>query len=235
MSKRAEMRRASAAAAKQRRQKMVAFGGLGVLAVLLLFQGPRILDEFGGSSNPAPVALPVSTLVPPDGTTAPGRKLRFKGRGSDPFSSRSLANNDPRAGAVSGPVGAKDPFVKGGSSAAISSPSTTPDPVAKPLPKRIVVGTPTPGAIARRGWIVVLASIQTRVGRGYANRFAAGVRRDGLGAIAVLDSSTRRPLRKGYYVVYTGPFETLSEVQRSAAHVRAFGYRTAYVREILRY
>ena len=53
--------------------------------------------------------------------------------------------------------------------------------------------------------------------------------------LAVLDSSTRKPLRAGYFVVYTGPFASLSAVQRSAAHVHAFGYRTAYVREILRY
>jgi hypothetical protein len=73
------------------------------------------------------------------------------------------------------------------------------------------------------------------VGRASAERFAALARRNGLGSISVLDSSTRKPLRAGYYVVYTGPFASLPAVQRSAAHVQAIGYRTAYVRQILRY
>ena len=81
----------------------------------------------------------------------------------------------------------------------------------------------------------MLASVQTRLGRAYAERFATASGRNGLGSVSVLDSSTRKPLRSGYFVVYTGPFASLAAVQRSAAHVRAFGYRTAYVREILRY
>jgi hypothetical protein len=53
--------------------------------------------------------------------------------------------------------------------------------------------------------------------------------------VGVLDSSTRRPLRAGYYVVYNGPYRTMRAVQRAAAHIRALGYRTAYVRPILQY
>jgi hypothetical protein len=45
----------------------------------------------------------------------------------------------------------------------------------------------------------------------------------------------RKPLRAGYFVVYNGPYATLSAVQRAADHVHAFGYRTAYIREIIRY
>ena len=48
-------------------------------------------------------------------------------------------------------------------------------------------------------------------------------------------SSTNKRLRAGYYVVYNGPYATLSAVQRAADHVHAFGYRTAYIREIIRY
>ena len=236
MSTRAQKRLANAAAAKQRRMTVIAFGGLGVLVILLAIQGPKL---FGGSDD-TPAALPVIPAVPAPPTSEPGnsgRALRFlKATGVDPFAKRSLADNDSQVAAVAGPAGTHDPFVQGGSSAAIPSPSAKPAPApVVQLPKRIVVGTPTPGAVAKRGWIVVLASIQTRVGRAFAERFAARVRRDGLESVSVLNSSTSRPLRSGYWVVYTGPFASLSEVQRSAAHVRAFGYRTAYVREILRY
>ncbi len=238
MSTRSEKRRARAAAAKERRQKIIAFGGLGVLAILLVIQGPKLLDAVGGSSDGSTAAPPVAPIGSvPQGKAGPRRTLKFASVGSDPFGARYLANNDPKAEAVSGPDGAKDPFARGRSGGESSSSATSPvrEPALQPLPKRIVIGTPRPGVVAKRGWIVVLASIQTRVGRDYANRFAARVRRDGLGSISVLNSSTRKPLRAGYYVVYTGPFATLSEVQRSAAHVHAFGYRTAYVREILRY
>jgi hypothetical protein len=232
-------REAAAVAKKQRRQKVIAFGGLGVLAILLVIQGPRLLDAVGGSSDPAATALPAPVVAtPPPDDEASGDALRDMEGGGDPFAVRALANNDPQAGVVSGPGGAKDPFAQ--AAAPAPAPVVTPQPEPKPapaaptLPKRIVVGTPKPGAVAKRGWIVVLASIQTRLGRTYADRFAARVEAEGL-EVSVLDSSTRKPLRSGYYVVYTGPFATLAAVQRSAAHVRAFGYRTAYVREILRY
>ena len=237
MSTRAQKRQAVAAAAKQRRQKVIAFGGLGVLLILLVIQGPKLLDAFGGSESPTPAAAPVFPVAPAP-TDRSNRALRFlKANGVDPFAIRAIAGNDPRAAAVSAPAGTRDPFAASGGSGDPSStptPAPTPPPVAQ-LPKRIVVGTPTPGAVGERGWIVVLASIQTQVGRGHAERFATRVRGTGVDSVSVLNSSNRRPLRSGYWVVYTGPFATLSAVQRAAAHVRAFGYRTAYVREILRY
>ena len=218
---------------------MIALGGLGILAILLVIQGPKLLDAFGGSGEQTSAALPVAPVgIPRGDSSRPRRTLRFNRVGGDPFLARPISNTDPKAEAVAGPDGAKDPFARDGASSSSGSPapaSPSPAPAVQPLPKQIIVGTPKPGVVARRGWIVVLASIQTRAGRAYADRFAARVRRDGLGRISVLNSSTRKPLRAGYYVVYTGPFATLSEVQRSAAHVRAFGYRTAYVREILRY
>ena len=235
-------RAATAAAAKERRQKVIAFGGLGVLAILMVIQGPKLLDAFNGSGDSAPTALATTPAVaaPPAEDEPERRELRFSDGGGDPFSVSALADNDPQAGAVSSPQGTRDPFARAGSASAPAPAATTPNPQATPtvpaqsLQGRIVVGTPTPGAVAKRGWIVILASIQTRVGRAYADRFATRVQANGLD-VAVLDSSTNRPLRAGYYVVYTGPFATLDAVQRSAAHVHAFGYRTAYIREILRY
>lgn len=227
-SKAQQKRIAAAAAKKQRRQKVIAFGGLGVLAILMFIQGPKLLDAFGGS-DAATAALPEPTVTSGRATGKDRRALRLvKATGADPFASRSLADNDPRAGSVSGPGGTHDPFVP-------DAASRSDTPAATPLPGKIVVGTPRRGAVAKRGWIVVLASVETRVGRSRAERFARGARRSGLRSISVLASSSRKPLRAGYYVVYTGPFRSLSAVQRSAARVQAFGYRTAYVRQILRY
>ena len=236
-SKAHQKRAATAAAAKERRKKIMAFGGLGVLAILMFIQGPKLLDAFGGSSR-TPAAASQTPVAPAPERRSNPRALRLmNANDADPFATRSLGDNDPRAGFVSGPGGTHDPFATEAAAPdpAIPAPPPAEDPVAAPLTGKIVVGTPKPGAVAKRGWIVVLASIQTRFGRPYAERFANRVERSGLGSLSVLDSSTRKPLRSGYYVVYTGPFASLSAVQRSAAHVHAFGHRTAYVREILRY
>ena len=72
------------------------------------------------------------------------------------------------------------------------------------LPKQIVIGRPGGHRVAKRGWIVILASIPTRNGRSAALSFARGARRS-VGGLSVLNSSNRRPLRGGYWVVYKGP------------------------------
>jgi hypothetical protein len=234
-------REANAAAAKERRQKVIAFGGLVVLAILLVIQGPKLLDALGGSSDPVAAPSPPAAAVPEAEPENNGEALRELQGSRDPFAARGLGDNDPLARAVSGPAGIDDPFAPRALASA-PAPEATPTPESQPepeppapsLPNRIVLGTPKAGAEAKRGWIVVLASIQTRLGRSYAERFAARVQARGLD-VAVLDSSTNKPLRSGYYVVYTGPFASLEAVQLSASHVHAFGYRTAYVREILRY
>ena len=228
-----QKRIADAAAKKQRRQKVIAFGGLGVLAILMFIQGPKLLNALGGPDTSTPAAVAATPAPPVRDSEKKARALRLLKTGPNPFASRFLPDNDPQAGSVPGPGGTHDPFAPGaGPRPATPAPAPAAAPVAAPLP---VVGTPKPGAIAKRGWIVVLASVPTRVGRASAERFAALARRNGLGSSSVLDSSTRKPLRAGYYVVYTGPFASLPAVQRSAAHVQAIGYRTAYVRQILRY
>src|SRR5438046_2682893 len=90
-------------------------------------------------------------------------------------------------------------------------------------------GSPAAPA-AERAWIVILASIPTREGQREAVRFARGARGN-VGALSVLNSSNRRPLRGGYWVVYSGPYPTLGAVSRRAGIVHAAGYRTAYIRE----
>jgi hypothetical protein len=237
MSKRqslSDRRRARVAAAKARKKKIFAFAGLGLLGILLFIQGPKMLELFDSGS--APLAAPVgpTTTAP---TPAPSKPLRLGTSSTDPFAKRALADNDPESGFVPTPTGSHDPFQKSGGAPAPADDPAGPKPAPQPpaLPKQIIVGTPTPDGVSTRGWIVVIASIPIRNGRGSAARFARQVRRDGLTAIGVLESSTRKPLRAGYFVVYNGPYATLSAVQRAADHVHAFGYRTAYIREIIRY
>jgi hypothetical protein len=203
-------------AAKARRQKIVAVLLAVVLVALLAYQVPRLLQRSdSGSAAAAPTA-------PPATPSAHGSKrLSGSGSGADPFAVESLTNGDARAAAGGGP----DPFTASAASTAAS---------AARLPRQIVIGRPGGNRIAKRGWIVILASIPTNNSRSVASRFARGAR-GSVGRLSVLNSSSRRPLRGGYWVVYSGPYGTLDAVSRRAGAIHAAGYRTAYIRELIAY
>jgi hypothetical protein len=97
-----------------------------------------------------------------------------------------------------------------------------------------VIGQPGGHRVGARGWIVILASIPTGSGRPEALRFAQEAR-GAVGRLSVLNSSSSRPLRGGYWVVYTGPYSTLDAVSRRAGEIHAAGYRSAYIRELVTY
>ena len=204
-------------AAKQRRQKILVVVLVAALAVILAWEVPNLRARSSGSSSAAVPAAPAAG--------APRHVPRHvSGNGADPFAPKSLSNGD--AHAVSG--GGPDPFT--GSPG--SSWSAKNSPVA--LPKQIVIGRPGGHRVAKRGWIVILASIPTRNGRSAALSFARGARRS-VGGVSVLNSSNRRPLRGGYWVVYKGPYSTLTAVSQRAGTIHAAGYRTAYIRELISY
>jgi hypothetical protein len=141
--------------------------------------------------------------------------------GADPFAGNPRPNQDARAVTAGGP----DPF-KGGSQAAVSAP--------RPIPTQIVVGQPGGNRVASHGWIVILASIPSGTGRGSAASFARDARAK-VGSLSILNSSNRRPLRGGYWVVYSGPYGSLEAVSRRAESIHASGYGSAYIREFLAY
>ena len=207
-----------------------------------VIQGPKLLDAFGGSDEPAAAPAPATPARPaPEAEPRSGASAllakatqRRSVRGAD----RS-PNDDPQpaarlgAGRHARPVRSRAP----------RRPPQRARAGAQPRPPRRAAAAADRrrhAVLAERGRRSTAGSSSSpRCGRGagraYAERFATRRAADGLGTVSVLDSSTRKPLRAGYFVVYTGPFATLAAVQRSAAHVHAFGYRTAYVREILRY
>jgi hypothetical protein len=204
-------------AAKQRRQKILVVVLAAVLLALLAYEGPQILERAGGNSSAAVPAAPAAS--------SPKRVSRHGGgNGADPFAVKSLPDGDAHAVAGGGP----DPFTRSSASSSSSAASST------TVPGRIVIGRPGGHRVAKRGWIVILASIPTRNGRPAALSFAHGARRT-VGGVSVLNSSNRRPLRGGYWVVYTGPYSTLTEVSRRAGDIHAAGYRTAYIRELISY
>jgi SPOR domain len=228
----AQGRRAREAASKERRKKLLAFAGLGLLAVVLVIQVPKTLDMLRGESDgvtgssglttPAPTQAPVGK--------ASGRVPRVlrTARADDPFASRRVVDGESRPGSVGAPAGLHDPFQQ----PSAATPRATAS--APRVPRRIIVGTPGTRA-PRVGYTVVLASIPTSNSRAQAVRFARTARARGVRGVGVLRSSARNRLRSGYWVVFSGMYRNAAGAQRAAGQVHARGYRTAYLRQLVRY
>jgi hypothetical protein len=206
---------AARAAAKQRRQLIFLIVLLAVLAALLALVLPRVMNRSEASS---PKAVSAVQALP----SAINRAARSgrAGAGADPFRGNPLPNQDARPVTAGGP----DPF-KGGPAIIVPP---------RLIPGQIVIGRPGGHRVARHGWIVILASIPTRNGHTSAVNFARGARTR-VGSLSILNSSNRRPLRGGYWVVYSGPYPSLSAVSRRAGNVHAAGYEAAYIRELITY
>jgi hypothetical protein len=227
----AHSRRAREAAAKGRRKKLLAFAGVGVLLVVLAIQVPRTLDMLKSDSSSATSSATSSTSTPSSSTgKVSPRSPRFLRRmkADDPFAARRLVDGETRPGAVGAPTGLHDPFQQ---PSAATVTRTAPAPR---VPRRIIVGTPGRRA-PRVGYTVVLASIPTSNSRASAVRFARTARARGVRSVGVLRSSTRNRLRAGYWVVYSGMYRNAAGAQHAASAVHARGYRTAYLRQLVRY
>ncbi len=220
------------AAAKERRKKLLAFGGVGLLGLVLFIQVPRTLDMMSSDGSSATSSSVVVTASPTPQPAAEAQRPRPRflrtARVDDPFAGSRAGAGESRPGAVGAPPGLRDPFQLR------SATPATPAPPAVRVPQRIVVGTPGNRA-PRIGYTVVLASIPTSNSRVQAVRFARTARARGVSGVGVLRSSARNRLRAGYWVVYSGMYRNASGAQRAAAQVHARGYRTAYLRQLVRY
>lgn len=227
----AQARRTRERAAKERRKKLFLVAGVVLLLVVLAIQVPRTLNMLKSDSSSTGLSGGVtSTPSKAAASQASKRALRFRrAQADDPFAARRITDAESRPGAVGASGGLHDPFMPNS-----AAPKSPPHPVALPIPRQIIVGTPGTRA-PRRGWTVVLASIPTSRSRGQAVRFARSARAHGVRDARVLRSSTRNRLRPGYWVVYSGVYRHLSAVERAAARVHAHGYRTAYIRQLVRY
>jgi hypothetical protein len=84
----------------------------------------------------------------------------------------------------------------------------------------------------RRGWTIVLVSVPQSAGRPLASQRAADARRNGLPDAGVLNSSRFASLHPGYFVVFTGVYESQAEATSSLPRARSV-FPLAYAREIV--
>ena len=85
---------------------------------------------------------------------------------------------------------------------------------------------------SRRGWTIVLVSLPQASGLASANAKAAQARRSGLRRVGVLDSSRYASLHPGYYVLFTGVFDSEAEAASALQRARTV-FPAAYQREIV--
>jgi hypothetical protein len=220
-----------ARAAKQRRQYiLIGVMCLGLIGVFV-WEAPTFMKLFRGSKSETPVVAPPPIPVAPPASKNQLKQIR-KSAVKDPFTQAAGGNVDTGVRNVPSPPGVRDPFA---APASVSGAAPTVVTSTAPLPEQIVIGTPGAGRHATHGWIVILASIPTGRGKQAATGFAASATQAGIDPVAVLNSSNRKPLRGGYWVVYTGPFKTLAQVTSAANGVHSHGYAGAYIRELIVY
>ena len=82
------------------------------------------------------------------------------------------------------------------------------------------------------GFTVILKSVPTSNGRSQADAAANKARTNGLTQVGVLNSSDYSSLNPGYYVTFTGIYDTNAQAQAALPNARSRGFPTAYVREI---
>jgi hypothetical protein len=113
-----------------------------------------------------------------------------------------------------------------------TKPSTTtaPKPTTTPKPPANPASIVWPRG--RRGWTIVLISLPQANGLAAANAKAAQARRAGLRRVGVLDSARYASLHPGYYVVFTGVFDSEAEAASALQRARA-AFPPAYQREII--
>jgi hypothetical protein len=82
------------------------------------------------------------------------------------------------------------------------------------------------------GFTIVLKSVPTSNGRSPAEAAADKARTNGLSQVGVLNSTDFSSLNPGYYVTFTGIYDTESQANAALPNARSKGFPTAYVREV---
>lgn len=150
----------------------------------------------------------------------------------------AISGEGDEASAISTLTGGSLTVTDSGSTLTAPEPTTaTTEPPATTAPATTAPKPPAnPAAITwppgQRGWTIVLLSLPQTNGRDAAAAKAAEARKAGLRRVGILDSSKYASLHPGYYVIYTGIFDSEAEAASSLQRARAV-FGAAYQREII--
>jgi hypothetical protein len=82
------------------------------------------------------------------------------------------------------------------------------------------------------GYSIFLKSVPTSEGRAKADAAAQRARNNGLSQVGVLNSSDFSSLNPGYWVTFTGIYDTQQQANAALPNARARGFPTAYTRPV---
>ena len=82
------------------------------------------------------------------------------------------------------------------------------------------------------GFTIVLKSVPTSQGRGPADAAAQRARNNGLSQVGVLNSSDYSSLNPGYWVTFSGIYDTSQQAEAALPNARGRGFPLAYTREV---
>ncbi len=85
---------------------------------------------------------------------------------------------------------------------------------------------------AKNGWTIVLDSVPSVNGRAAALAEATQALHVGMEQVGVLDSARFSSLHPGYYVIFSGIYDTEAEAQSHVIDAHRHGYRGPYPRPI---
>jgi len=131
-------------------------------------------------------------------------------------------------GTVGGTVTTVGPTGPGSTTVSTTTPTTAPTSTSPPPPANQLTTWPA----GTNGYTVVLNSVPTSGGRAHAEQLAKAALKAGLTSVGVLDSSRYSSLHPGYYVVFSGVFNSLAAAQGALTSARSGGYPSAYARAI---
>ena len=153
----------------------------------------------------------------------------------------AVSNDREQPNAVSTATGGS--LTVTGNSSTLTAPTptepsaTATGPATRPRPRKTAPAqSANPAAVSwprnRRGWTIVLLSLPQANGRAAAVAKAVDARSGGLRRVGVLNSSRYASLHPGYYVVFTGIFDTEAEAASALQRARAV-FPAAYQRVIV--
>lgn len=111
-----------------------------------------------------------------------------------------------------------------------TGPSTTPRTTTPAKPRRNPAVATWPRG--KDGWTIVLLSLPQPGGRAAAEARARQARQSGLRAVGILNSSRYPSLHSGYYVVFSGIYDSAAEATSALQRARA-AFPAAYTRQIV--